>query len=156
MKIGRPRQPVDLIIANGKKHLTKLEIENRKSTEVKAKNDNIEPPSRLTKKQKDRFNYWAAELLSAQVLTNLDVESLARYVALEEQYNKITKKINKLDVLDPDYDEVLIKQTKVYTMLSKSSNELCLNILSRSKVVVPKKEDNSKKNKFEKFGVGNG
>ncbi|AJA42856.1 phage terminase small subunit P27 family [Clostridium tetani] len=151
--MGRPKQPVDLVLLNGKKHLTKEEIEQRKNSEVKADIDKIEAPSRLTKKQKERFNYLADELLKANIMANLDVESLARYVCLEEQYNKITKKINKIDILSDDYDKLLIKQTKVFGMLDKLSNQLCFNILSRCKVSIPKKEEKPK-NKFAKFGAG--
>ena len=43
------RQPVELLLAKGKKHLTKAEIEERQSKEVKASNDNIKPPSYLKK-----------------------------------------------------------------------------------------------------------
>ena len=52
---GRPRQPIDLIVAKGKKHLTKKEIEERKKQEVKAPADNIHAPDYLTEKQKKTF-----------------------------------------------------------------------------------------------------
>lgn len=149
------KQPIDLLLLKGKKHLTKEEIEQRKNEEVKANTDNIIAPSYLNKKQKERFNYLAEELKEAKIISNLDVESLARYVVLEEQYNNIVKKINKLDILSEDYDKLLIKQTKVFSMLDKLNNQLCLNIIARCKVSVQKYEEKPK-NKFEKFGVKNG
>lgn len=153
--MGRPKQPVDLVILKGNKHLTKSEIEERKNSEVKADADNIFAPSTLrTKKQKERFNYLAEQLLKANIFTNLDVEGLARYVILEEQYNKVTKAIAKVDIISEEYDKLLIKQTKIFQMLDKVSNELCLNIISRCKVSIPK-QDEKPKNKFEKFGSAN-
>lgn len=150
--MGRPKQPIDLVLLKGNKHLTKEEIEERKNTEVKADADNIFAPTSLrTKKQKDRFTYLAEQLLNCNILTNLDVEGLGRYILLEEQYNKITKVISKTDILSDDYDKLLIKQTKIFSMLDKSSNELCLNIISRCKVNIPKPTEKPV-NKFDKFG----
>lgn len=150
--MSRPKEPVDLVILKGNKHLTKAEIEERKSKEVKADADNIfAPPSLKTKKLKDRFNYLAEQLLNCNIISNLDVESLARYVLLEEQYNKITSLLNKTNILSDEYDGLLIKQTKTFTMLDKTSNELCLNIISRCKVSIPK-ADEKPANKFSKFG----
>lgn len=149
MKVGRPRQPTDLIIAKGKKHLTKEEIEQRKNSEVVANSDNIFAPSHLTKKQKERFSYLAEEMLDIHILTNLDVESLARYVTLEEAYIKISKALSKLNVViqGDEFDKMLTRQTKIHVMLTKSASELGLTISSRGKLVVPKPKEKPK-NKF--------
>ena len=47
--MARPREPVDLVVLKGKKHLTKAEIENRTSKEAKAPSDKIRAPSYLPK-----------------------------------------------------------------------------------------------------------
>ena len=39
------RQPIALVQAKGKKHLTKAEIAERERTEVKAPSDRVTPPS---------------------------------------------------------------------------------------------------------------
>ena len=54
--MARPRQPIDLIVAKGKKHLSKAEIEERRKQEVKASDDNIEAPSYLPNNLKEEFN----------------------------------------------------------------------------------------------------
>lgn len=157
MRVGRQKQPIDLILAKeNKAHKTKKEIQERKAGEVKVDSDKIEPPSRLTKKQKDRFNFLADQLIQAKIFTNLDVESLAEYVVLEQQYNKLAKAINssKIDILSDKYDNLLAKQAKVFRMLEKLSDKLCLNILSRAKVSVPKEKQEKKVNKFAQFGSG--
>jgi hypothetical protein len=46
------RQPTDLVVMKGKKHLTKAEIEARKNAEVVAPNDKVKPPAYLTPEQK--------------------------------------------------------------------------------------------------------
>ncbi|MBU3135055.1 phage terminase small subunit P27 family [Clostridium gasigenes] len=145
------KQPVDLILLKGNKaHLTKEEIEHRKNTEVKCDVDNIIPPTYLLKVQKERFSYLAEQLLNAKIIANLDVETLAKYVLLEEQYRKIQKTISKMDIMSDDYDKLLIRQSKVFAMVDKLGNSLCLNIIARSKVSIPKPEE-KKVNKFDKF-----
>lgn len=156
--MGRNKQPIGLIMAKGNiSHKTKTEIEERLKNEVKANSNNIIAPSYLSAKLKKRFDYLAKELIDINILSNLDVECLARYIALEEQYNTITKSISKIDIVKDaeEYDKMLIRQTKIYNMLTKSASDLGLSITSRCKLVIPKAEEKSI-NKFEKFGVKNG
>lgn len=151
------RLPIDLLVAKGKKHLTKKEIADRKNSEIKADADNIFAPAFLTtKKQKEQIEYLKEELLKANIVTNLDATTLGRYIILEEQWEKITKKLLKLDVLSEEYGKLLIQQTKVFGQLDKASTELGLNILARCKIAIPKAEEKPV-NKFSKFkGVANG
>lgn len=70
------RQPIELVIANGKKNLTKAEIQERRDSEVKPITDNIIAPSYLTKKQKKRllrasFFYPITSYLSLINLSNI-------------------------------------------------------------------------------------
>lgn len=46
------RQPIALVQAKGKKHLTKAEIEERQRTEVKAAADKVTAPQYLSQTQK--------------------------------------------------------------------------------------------------------
>ena len=57
------RQPIELVVAKGRKHLTKSEIEQRRNSEVKAKNDKVKPPQNLTKDEKKEFKKIANELI---------------------------------------------------------------------------------------------
>ena len=50
------RQPIELVIAKGNKHLTKAEIEARRNGEIGPLSGDITPPAYLTKKQKAEFN----------------------------------------------------------------------------------------------------
>ena len=43
--MARPREPIALIEAKGKKHLTKAERDARKKTEITAPCDNVTPPA---------------------------------------------------------------------------------------------------------------
>lgn len=72
------RQPTDLVVMNGRKHLTKAEIEARKNAEVTAPCDKVRPPSYLTPEQKKQFRKIAKELLEIKLISNLDCDALAR------------------------------------------------------------------------------
>ena len=88
------RQPTALVVAKGKKHLTKAEIKDRENRELIAAADNIAPPSWLKADQKKRFNALAAELLKMGIFANVDCEALGRLVVAEQQYVQITEELD--------------------------------------------------------------
>ena len=149
--MARPREPIDLIIAKGKKNLTKKEIEERRAKEVKAPNDKIEPPSYLPNNLKKEFERLAQELINIDIMSNLDNEALARFVTSEYNYQKVTKKILKMGVENPNYYNTVLLQEKLFKMTRQAATDLGLTISSRCKLVVPKKEEKPPENKFRKF-----
>lgn len=152
------RQPIELIKAKGKKHLTKQEIEEREATEVHANNDNIQAPSYLNKKQKEKFNEIAKELKDIGIMSNLDCDCLARYIISHELYVKAVKKVNNKEVQSDifELEKYSNLMDKYYKQARSSANDLGLSISSRCKLVVPKVKEKPKENKFAKFGVANG
>lgn len=138
------RQPIELLLIKGKKHLTKAEIEERKKREVKAKADKIEPPSILTKKQKKRFQEIAKELIDINIMSNLDVDALARFVIHQTEYERVTKLIRKTNPLDDLYNKLLVQQEKHFKMARQCSMDLGLTISSRCKLVIPKQDEDKK------------
>lgn len=149
--MARPKEPIDLVLAKGKKHLTKEEIEQRRSTEVRAPDDNIEAPSYLPDNLKKEFDRIANELKNIKIMTNLDCEALARFIVAEYQYQNITKKLLKLKTVGSRYFEYLAVQEKMFKMSRTAANDLGLTISSRCKLVVPKTNEEKPKNKFTKF-----
>ena len=134
------RQPIELLLAKGNKHLTKAEIEERKSKEVKANTDNIQSPSYLNKKLIPHFNYIAEQLTDIGIMTNLDCEVLARYVILENQFQQVSTKLIDLDIDSEDYYKFCTLQDKIFKQVRQVGNDLGLSISSRCKLVVPSKE----------------
>ena len=149
--MARPRQPVSLLQAKGKKHLTKSEIEERKSKEVKAANDKVEPPSYLPETLKKEFRRIASELIKVEIMTNLDCEALARFVVSEYNYQKVTKKMLKTGVDNDKYFNYLLMQDKLFKQSRQAASDLGLTISSRCKLVTPTKQDDKPPNKFSKF-----
>lgn len=149
--MARPKQPISLIQAKGKKHLTKFEIEERKSKEVKAANDKVEPPSYLPKTLKEEFIRIASELIKVDIMTNLDCEALARFVVSEYNYQKVTKKLLKTGVDNDKFFNYLVMQDKLFKQSRQAASDLGLTISSRCKLVVPTKKEDKHPNKFSKF-----
>ena len=89
--MARPRQPIEVIEARGKKHLTKAEIEERKNSELKVDLKNIEIPNYLSSKLKKEFEDIASKLLHVGIMTELDEDTLGRYLLAKEKYLKYTK-----------------------------------------------------------------
>lgn len=93
--MGRNKQPIELVIANGKKHLTKEEINFRRESEVKPITDNIEAPSYLTAKQKKEFNNIANKLIKLKIMGETDIDALARYIISNDLYLNAVKQLRK-------------------------------------------------------------
>jgi P27 family predicted phage terminase small subunit len=149
-----PRKPIELVVATGKKNLTKAEIKERLETEVKPVTDNITAPSYLTKKQKDEFTRIALQLQKLKIMGETDVDALARYIVANDFYINAVKQLRKTEVKNnPDWFEKWSKiQERYFKQCRSSANDLGLSISSRCKLVVPvAKEPPKKENKFSKF-----
>ncbi|MEH7875753.1 phage terminase small subunit P27 family [Bacillus velezensis] len=165
--MARPRQPVDLLLVKGKKNLTKQEVEERRAQEVKAPNDKVKAPSYLPKDLKREFKKISDELKNIGIMTNLDVDALARFLFAQKQYLEMTEVLletpitalvedddgNKFEVANKTYSDLLINQDKLFKQCRQASSDLGLTISSRCKLVIPKKDDGKPKSKEEeRFG----
>lgn len=152
--MARQRQPIELVIANGRKHLTKAEIEARRASEVRPLDGEILPPDYLTKKQKAEFTTIAAQLQELKIMGETDVDALARYVVANGFYIESVKKLRSKEVRDdPELFESWLKiQERFFKQARASASDLGLTISSRCKLVVPDTgKPEEKPNKFRKF-----
>ena len=67
-----PREPINILLAKGRKHLTQEEIQRRMATEPTAPADDIQPPDYLSKKQREEFSALAGELQRIKIIGNVD------------------------------------------------------------------------------------
>ncbi|MBR5862260.1 MAG: phage terminase small subunit P27 family [Bacteroidales bacterium] len=164
--MARPREPIALIQAKGKKNLTKAEIAERQASEVQPCTDDIVAPSYLTGAQKKRFNKLAGQLVKIKIMGETDCEALARYVSAQELYEQAVKDLraaqkdkpqdqslegllawaNLLETLDK-------RQDRYFKQAQTAARDLGLTIGSRCKLQVPIKEEAPKQNKFAQFEV---
>ena len=138
--MARPREPVDLIRAKGKTHMTKAVYEARKNAELDVPFTNIEPPEYLTgEKQIRKFNYYAEMLLALDIFTELDVDCLARYIMGEQLYLQYTNLLIKL-IKSQDFEQlgkIQGLQDRAFKQCQQCARDLGLTISSRCKLVVP-------------------
>ncbi|MED1419028.1 phage terminase small subunit P27 family [Bacillus smithii] len=148
--MARPRQPIDLLVYKGKKNLTKKEIEERKAQEVKAPNDKVKAPTYLPKELKREFKKIADQLIEIGIMTNLDVDALARFLIAKKLYLDLTQKLleNSNLLLDKD---LVGTQDKLFKQCRAAASDLGLTISSRCKLVIPKKEEEKPKSKEERL-----
>lgn len=155
--MARPRQPIELIMAKGKKHLTKEEIAQRTATEVQPCADGIRAPEYLTKAEQARFDDLAGKLAKIKVMGETDCDTLARYVTAQTLYEAATKKLRAaMKKMDDPYElESLARlQDRYYKQAQTTASSLGLTVTSRCKLVVPVKDEPEKVNKFARFAGG--
>lgn len=174
--MGRPRQPMKLKIAKGKKHLTKEEIAEGLATEPQHFTDGIVAPKYLTKKQRDTFDLLAGQLQKIDIMGETDVDTLARYVTAQSQYEAAAKDLRALQKQKPKepatdaptetWDKYMAelgiwlgcqenldkRVDRYFKQAQTAAAALGLTISSRCKLVVPVKSDPEKVNKFTRFG----
>ena len=152
------RQPVEIIIANGRKNLTKAEIEYRKNAELKAPVGDCSPPDYLPEKLKGEFESLSGKLIDIGIMTELDVDLLARYLLSKQTYLGLTSRYMKmLSSGSPiDLEKIANLQDKSFKQCQSAARDRGLTISSRCKLVVPKVDDESKENKFARFQKGVG
>ena len=165
-----PRQPIELVIAKDKKHLTKAEIEERRQRELQPCTDDITAPSYLTAKQKKAFYKIAGQLEKLKIMGETDTDALARYITAQELYEQAVKDLRQLSKERPekndhpdDFYEVLDlyfhsldsatqRQDRYFKQAQTAAAALGLTISSRCKLVAPVIEEKPKENKFAQFG----
>lgn len=166
MPRGNQKQPINLIIAKGKKHLTRAEIEERQKTEIHTDHVNVKPPDYLNEEEVKEFYRISKILLDIGIITELDEDCLAHYLISNSSYIKYTKKIRALEdelleakrtdrkaKLKSEIDTYLTYQDKALKQCRACANDLGLSISSRAKLVMPQPKDPPKENKFNKFKV---
>ena len=166
MSRGNQKQPIELILAKGKKHLTKQEIEDRRNSEVKVNFTNVTPPNYLTKEQKQEFLKISKILLSVGIMSELDEDCLAHYLIANANYISYTKKLRVLNEkllnlkradikrkTEAEIDTYLTYQDRALKQCRACANDLGLSISSRCKLVMPPTKEEPKQNKFAKFKV---
>lgn len=140
------RQPTELVVLNGRKHLTKAEIEQRKNSEPKAPAPKqIRIPKYLPESLCRKFRDLAKQLIEIGIFTTLDFDCLARYLLAEQAYLALTDQVNKA-IANKAFAAVgdLSKvQARYFSQCSSAANDLGLTISSRCRLVVPQapKED---------------
>lgn len=165
------RQPIELIVANGRKHLTKAETEERRQRELQPCTDEITAPSYLTAKQKKEFYKIAAQLEKLRIMGETDCDTLARYITAQGLYEQAVKDLRAVQKERPRGDKadtvtmagwaamlekLDARVERYYKQATSAASKLGLTISDRCRLVAPVIEEKPKENKFSKFGKAAG
>lgn len=161
----RQKEPVNLLVAKGKTHLTKEDIAARQASEIEAPTDKVTAPKYLTKTQRDRFSEMSGQLVAIGIMSNLDIDTLARYIQSHDKYLKYNRMVNRILTKTIDLDDMECNaglladyeglRDKAYKQCRAGAADLGLNITSRCRLVIPQAPPPPPENKFmSKFGAG--
>ena len=163
--MAKNRQPIELIVLKGKKHLTKEEVEKREKTGVNIFLSIPEPPMYLCADGKRKFTEIAEELYRLELMSELDkdvlgfyVESYFKYLKYQKMATSVIRRAEKALIADRGkiYDELAKIENlrdKTVKQCRNLANDMGLTITSRCRLVVPRPPEQKKENKFERFKV---
>ena len=134
------RQPTDVILANGRKHLSKAEEAARRAGEVSlpvAKT--AKPPKWLPETLRKDFRALGKRLISAGIYTELDADTLGRYLIAQHQWLIATAETEwALSARDQEAADNWGRiQERYFKQARNCANDMGLTVTSRCRLVVP-------------------
>lgn len=149
-----PRQPTDLVKAKGRKHLSKSEEAERRSREPQvARAKTAKPPKWLSEALKKDFRALGKQLIAAGLYTDLDADTLGRYLVAQHQWLIATGEVEKaLTACEPDPDRPgAVRRTpdqeqadvwgrvqeRYFKQARNCANDMGLTVSSRCRLVIP-------------------
>lgn len=134
------RQPTDVVIANGRKHLSKAEEAERRAGEVKVPTAKAtKPPKWLPEGLRKDFRAIGKQLIAAGLYTALDADTLGRYLIAQSEYLMATSHVHKAyQERDPEAVEDWSRiQDRHFKQARNCANDMGLTVTSRCRLVVP-------------------
>ena len=149
-----PRQPLEVVQAKGRKHLTKAEIETRQAGEIKGDGDikQLRAPEWLPESQRDEFNRVSRALikLMPSMVSRIDGDTIATYCVARAGWLKATEWAK--DALEHGFSESAkdwgLVQDRYFKQARACANDLGLTISARCRMVVPEKPPAAEDNPF--------
>lgn len=138
--MSRKRQPVATLRANGSRHYSKAQLEEREAREPKVPPvTTLEPPSYLTQSLAAKFRKLAPILIRMGVLTSLDADGLARYLIAEQNYlratNRLTAAMNTGNTAEADKWSAI--QDRFFRQCRAAGSDLGLTVTGRCSLELP-------------------
>ena len=148
-----PRQPTDLIKANGRKHLSKAEEAERRAREPKVeKAKTAKPPKWLPEQLKKEFRALGKRLIAAGIYTGLDADTLGRYLVAQHQWIIATGEAEQaLAQRDQEQADAWGRvQDRYFKQARNCAYDMGLTVTSRCRLVVPEnvKQKTEEQNPF--------
>jgi P27 family predicted phage terminase small subunit len=138
------RQPTALVEANGRKHLTRAEADARRDAEVHAPvPEQAIPPKWLPKTMRKDFRAIGKSLIALGVYSDLDADTLGRYLVAHTQYLTATGYANAALRAGnlPQADAWGRIQERYFKQARNCANDLGLTVSARCRLVMPPAPD---------------
>lgn len=135
-----PRQPTDVVKAKGRKHLSKAEEAQRRAGEVQVERPKtVKVPKWVPEDLKKEFRALGRKLLAAGLYTDLDADTLGRYLVAQRQYILATQETEwALDQRNQEMADSWGKiQERYFKQARNCANDMGLTVTSRCRLVVP-------------------
>ena len=143
-----PRQPTDLVKANGRKHLSQAEEDERRDREIHVPSpEQVVPPRWLGKKFHQEFREIGEILRMAGLYTELDRDVLGQFLVARDRWLRADKLAsaairNKDEKLAKEWTGV---QASYFKQCRQCAEVMGLSISSRCRLVVPEALANAAK-----------
>ena len=146
--MARARQPTDVLMANGRKHLSQSEENERRAREVKLPTaKKATPPKWLgrgfdeetAKALKAEFRKLGKQLIDAGLYADLDADTLAHYLVARHQWELAAVEAEKYlqEKFSGASDAWGKIQARYFADARKCANELGLTMTARCRLVIP-------------------
>lgn len=135
-----PRQPTDVVEANGRKHLTEAEKDARRDREIHVPPpDEALPPKWLPKKLHKEYHEIGEILRTAGLYSELDRDVLGQYFLARDRWLQADKLAAKAI---RDKDEALAQkwsstQNTYFRQARQCAESMGLSVTARCRIVVP-------------------
>lgn len=139
------RQPTDLVVAKGRKHLTRAEEDARRDREVIVPPpQRAKPPKWLPKPLHKEFRALGRQLLDVGLYTDLDADNLGRYLIAHHEYISATAEVQRALEPVPGRGRDLEAaeswgrvQDRYFKQARQCAEAMGLSVTSRCRIVVP-------------------
>ena len=139
------RQPLEVLQAKGRKHLTKAEIAKRQASEIKGDGDikRLRAPDWLPDSQRSEFTRVSNALirLMPSMVTRLDGDTIATYCMARTEWLHATKLVNAA-LTSGNLDDANgwgLVQDRFFKQARACAGDLGLTISARCRLIVPEK-----------------
>ena len=134
------RQPTDVVIANGRKHLSKTEEAERRAGEVKVSPaKTAKPPKWLPEAMRKEYRKIGKQLIALGLYSDMDADTLGRYLVAHHQYLAATGRTNAAlrDGNVTKADAWGRIQDRYFKQARNCANDLGLTVTARCRLVMP-------------------
>lgn len=142
------RQPTDVVAANGRKHMSRAEEDQRRDAEVHVPPpEEVTPPKWLSKRFHEEYREIGEILLASGLYAELDRDVLAQYFVSRDRWINADRQAAKAIRTK---DEKMAKewtgiQASYFKQARQCAESMGLSVTSRCRIVVPQVLQNAAK-----------